>query len=218
MKQIKLLLLTAMISACATTHPGNMAKSVNNNKDLPLIVSAETVDGDLNGAFQLVDITFENGSDKWIKVNSAHVVLETPSDFSVVTGPDLQDWGKAMSFEINKQQHNKAVAENAILIGGTAAAVVGSKTNNPGLTTAGALVTLGVFGWAVADVVNSSYSKATQAGTFPENHLSHPFSVPGKLFMRRWVLLNKPSKSMLKKLVIEVETITGEKDTYEVAI
>lgn len=206
--------LTLLVMGCATTHPGAIGSSLKNNLNLPVKISAETIDGGINDAFQLISVTFENTSDRWVKISSARFALNGPTNISVVTGEDLQQWGQAMQFKLLKDQHNKEVAQTIILTGGT----IAMSSNDKGTRLAGALATLGVLGWAVTDVVTTSYNKATQAEQFPENHLSHPFSVPGKLFVRRWILINKPSNTMVEKIVVDVETISGEKDSYEIAI
>lgn len=213
---LKLILSTLVLSACATTHPGRMGVSRNNNTNLPILVSAETIEGDSDEPFQLIDVTVENNSDRWVKINSAQILLNSSSNISIVTGNDLKDWAKAMNFKIQKEQYNNEMAQTGILLGGAAAMAMGGKGS--GVATAGAIAVIGTSAWAVTDAIRFSLNKATQVGTFPDDHLSHPFSMPGKLFVRRWILINKPSKTMVKKLVLEFETISGEKDVYEVSL
>ena len=53
-----LMLSGALLSGCATTHPGTMANTLSG--DLPLKVSAECIDGGADSAFQLFSVTIEN--------------------------------------------------------------------------------------------------------------------------------------------------------------
>jgi hypothetical protein len=217
-RQMACLWIAAVLTSCASTHPGISATSISNNSNLPLKISAENVDEPSGTAFQLISFTFENLSDRWVRINSVKVLTDESSRMSVVTGNDLKDWGKAMSFKLKKDEHNDSMAQTSLLLAGAAAMSAGSGSDNSNLATAGAIAMIGSSAWVVGDVIKASLVAATQAETLPDNHVSHPFSVPGKLFIRRWVLLNKPSDSVVRKVAIDVETIGGERDTYEVAL
>lgn len=206
------------LSSCASTHPGQLAISQNTSQNLPLKISAENIEDPKGEAFQLIDLTFENLSDRWVKIHSIKVVTDDAMQISVVTGNDLKDWGKAMSFKLKKDEHNKSLAQTSLLLGGSVAMNAGNSSNSKALETAGAIAIIGTSAWVVGDVIQASLASATETDSLPENHISHPFSVPGKLFIRRWVLLNKPSDFVISKLVFAVETISGEKDSYEVSL
>lgn len=212
--QFLIMPLAFFVMGCATTHPGNVGKSIKASSPIPIKISAQSVDGSYDDTYQLIDVTIENMSERWVKINSAQVVISNPAELSVIKGEDLRHWSQAMRFKLEKDQHNAEIAQAVILTGG----VIAAHSNDSATSAAGSIATLGVLGWAVADAVNFSYRKATQAGAFPENHLYSPFSIPGRLFTRRWVVLNKPLNVEVQKLVIEVETISGEKDVYEFSI
>ena len=220
MNQIRALnfLATALclliLTACATTHPGNEGRSVAPNPSLPIKISAQTIGNPVGEAFQLVEITYENLSDNWFRLNHSQVVIDdvTANKLSVVVGKDLVDWAQAMHFRLQKDQYNEQMAQAALITAG-AIASSGKNSNNVGAT-----LLVGGTAWAVADTMQFSYSQATQTAKIPENHIGRPFSIPGKMFMRKWVLLNKPTQSAINKLVVELETVEGKKGLYEVAL
>lgn len=210
----------SFLISCASVHPGNKAKSLSPQAPLPIVVSADMVESGEEKAFQLLDITIENKSDTWFRVKSSKVVIENPveSRLSVVVGADLKEWGKAKTLKNKMDAHNTQMAMGGVALAGTAVALAGLKDGNADLVKAGSTAILASEVWAVSEVVSQSLRNAEGAEAVPENHLYHPFSVPGKMFVRKWVLLNKPSDQVLKKLVLEIESIDNEKGTYEVTL
>ena len=217
---IKYLLLVFVLFtvACATTHPGSEGKALPGEAALPMKVSAQTIDNAKGESFQLIEVTVENLADEWLRIHNARVVIDNPAEskLSIVLGQDLKDWAQAMELRLKKDEHNRELLKIGLGAAGGVAAVVGSQTNNPGVTLAGASLLLGTYAWAVTDVIRHGYASSTQANRVPENHLHQSFSVPGKMFLRRWVLINKPSATLINHLVIEFETVGGEKNTYEI--
>lgn len=218
LRKITLATTLLFLFSCASIHPGNEGHSVLNGKKLPIKVSAQTIDDPKGEAFQLMEITIENLSDDWLRISRAEVIISNPAEskLSVVLGKDLHSWAQAMEARLKKDEYNKQLLQAALLTGGSIA--MSSSKQNPGSTAAiaGAVSVLGTSVWAVSDVLSKSYDSATQGSKIPENHLYEPFSVPGKMFLRRWILFNKPSTDVIGKLVVEFETAEGEKDTYEI--
>lgn len=206
-----------LLSACATTHPGNTAHTLLSENNPQLKLSAYTVTDINNPAFQLIEVTFENLSESWINIEQANVVIHTPkeSGLSVVQGSELSYWAEAMEFQIKKDHHNRAALQTAMLGLGGAAMVSGNSSNSESLALAGAGITAGTTIWAVADTLTYSKRKAESTSMTPDSHLHNPFAVPAKLFLRRWVLLNKPASKKIDKLVLEI-TADGKKGLYEV--
>lgn len=215
--KFSLILPALFLAACATTHPGNYGQSLNSPAKLPLKISAENIDRNDNGSFQLIEITLENTEDAWLRLEKTEVVIKDPAEskVSVVLGQDLKDWAEAEKFKQKMDEHNKMLAQSGILAAGAVAAIAGDKDSN--LAKAGTLILIGTSAWVVNDVINASL-KDTQSLKIPENHLYRPANIPGHLFIRRWVLINKPSKKVVSKLVLAFKTIEGETDTYEISL
>lgn len=207
--------VTAFLFSCASTHPGEQGKSIAGKK-LPLAISAENIDNPNGEAFQLIEVTVENTSDDWLRISDAKAVISNPAEskLSVVMGKDLQSWAEAMEVRLKKDEYNRKLLQ----VGLMGAGAIASGGKNDTVSAIGAVTLIGTAAWAVSDVIKHSYNLATQSEKAPENHLYRPFSVPGKMFQRRWILFNKPSKTVIKNLVLEFETAEGEKGTYEINI
>ena len=216
---MKALYLTAIcfLFSCASTHPGHQGRSLN-GESLPFLISAQTIDGSAEESFQLIELTFENTSDRWMKISHSEVVIDNPAEskLSVVLGSDLKDWAQARELQAKKDEHNEQLVNAGIAAVSGIAFATGSKTNKTadGLTAAGlTLATLSAI-----DGIKKSVRSSEQADKVPENHLYQPFSVPGKMFLRRWILLNKPANTSLQNLVVELETVEGTKGKYEISL
>jgi len=219
MKRLLLAFAVLTLNACATTHPGKMGASLKNS-NIPLKISAQKVDQKENEAFQLVDVTIENMSDIWLKIHSVRMVINDPSisKVSVVMGRDLKDWALAMEARVRKESYNTNMAMVGLAAVGAAATAYGLYDDKPDVAIAGAATLVGAGAWAATNKSKSNLKKATTSDTLPNNHLYQTFSVPAKMFARRWVLLNKPSDQNIDKIIFDVETIEGDKDTYEIAL
>jgi len=210
-----LLVSASLLSACATTHPGELGSAIDKDS-IPLNISAQTVEGGTGESFQLIEITVENTSDEWLKVANAEVVIGNPSEshMSVVLGSDLKDWAEAMKTRQLKEQHNTGLAQTALIALGAIATLSSDRTTK----LVGATAAIGGTAWVAGSAVNQAYEQATQTNKAPETHLYHPFSVPGKMFVRRWILLNKPSAMRVVNLVIQMESVEGQKGRYEIKL
>ncbi len=216
-KWILIPVLMGLLSACATTHPGQEGVPTGKS-NLPIKLSAYSVDDEVGAAFQLVEVTFENTSDDWLRIQRCDVMVGNPAEshLSVVVGRDLHDWSQAVLLQRRQDDYNKNIAQLGLLTVGGVATVAGGGSNNPALATAGLATMAGATAWSAATAIQSSYDGAERVEQTPENHIYQPFAVPARMFMRRWVLMNKPPHTVLKKFVLEVETVEGVKEKYVV--
>lgn len=209
-----------LIASCASTHPGNYASKISGTTDIPLKISAQTIDPDPATPFQLIEITLENESNDWVRIAGASLSLGDPTitKLSAVLGSDLTNWAEAMAAKQQKEEHNREMLQAGLAIAGAAAVVAGDVNDKPNLAVAGAGVLVGTTLWAASDAIAASKRRANGVDKIPDNHLYTPTSVPGKLFIRRWVLLNKPANVMINKLVFSLRTIEGASAFYEVIL
>lgn len=216
LKVLSILLLPILLGACASLHPGAMGVPADTERLLPLRVSADTIDAKSDEPWQIFELTIENTSDQWVKINEARVVIHSPaqSKVSVVLGKDLKDWAEAMHFRQQKDAQNDKIMQIGLMAAGAVAALASGKSD--GLAAVGVTAMAAGAGWAGADSVRASYRAAEGVDKLPETHLYQPFSVPGGMYLRKWVLLNKPAKTMIRKLVLSFETVEGEKGIYEI--
>jgi hypothetical protein len=218
MKLIILFIFANLVISCATTHPGQIANQLTSH-NFPIKVSARTIENraidTFKESFQLIEVTFENTSEAWFKIHSNHILIDDPanSHLSVVLGNDLASWANAMKFQMKKDQYNEELALGT-LSAAASVAILSSNNRNSSAFALGSIALAGTSIWAVSDALVASYDSATQVEKIPENHLYKACSIPARMFVRRWVLLNKKSNTRINNLAFELETIEGEKETY----
>lgn len=221
MKNVILSCLVVMwVIGCASKHPGNYGESIDGKKNIPVIVSGKTVDSKPESPFQQIELTVENSSVDWVRITRAEVVIEDPgkTKISVVVGNDLVSWVEAKSYEQKMHAQNQSMAAAGLMAAGAAVAISGAKNGNSGATQTGAATMLGAAAMHDANVMAKAQQAAQTALKVPGHHLYSPFSVPGKMFLRKWLLMNKPVGVMINNLVIEFETVEGVKEKYAIKI
>lgn len=206
------------LSACATIHPGETGEAVGPENISGLVVSAESIENKPAQAFQLIEVTFENTKDDWIRIN--HIELYNPNSsenkVSAIVGADLKTWTEAMKYKMSMDSHNDDMVKSALLGTGYALAAGNGKDSNA--AAVGVAMMVGTVAWAVTDSIKFGLDQATQSEKVPENHLYRSFAVPGKMFMRRWLLVNRPSGQVIKNLVLLVETLEGQKEYVQIKL
>lgn len=209
-----------LLTSCASIHPGNFAKQAGESQNIPLVISGETIESELGSPYQLVQVTFENTSDTWVRIVESNISLDdlNGSKISVVVGNDLKFWAEAMEAQKKVDDQNKEILQASLALAGAGTMVGGSIKGNSKAVVAGSAVLAGSSVWSAADGITKSKKAANQAPAVPETHLYSPTTVPPKLFLRRWVLLNKPVTEEVHKLVFSIETEKSERATYVIAI
>lgn len=207
------------LTACASIHPGNESTSSSNSDPLGLKISARLVDEKKEDSFSLIEVTLENENDDWVKIASAEVPITNPAEskLSVVVGKDLFDWADAVAERDKLEKHNRAVLETVALAGGATALVFGGGNHGSNAAfIAGTAVYTGALGFYLTDIFKYSKNQVESAGTLPDHHLYTPFSIPGRLFTRKWVVLNRPVGKRIELLAISLKTVDGRSAHYTV--
>ncbi len=200
------------ISGCATVHPGNVGTAVTGKRNLPLKVSAEVAEEQGGESFAVIYLTFENLGDRWVRIDETEIEIgaSIADRVSVVVGKDLTDWACAVEERAKLRAQNEAVAS----------ALTHDSASKEGqvVHAVGGLAVAGALTYAVGDAISSVKSAAESPRKAPENHVCQPSAVPGRRFIRKWVLLNKPSNERITHLVFSIRTIEGEKEQYAVDV
>lgn len=211
------------ILGCASTHPGQVAQPLNSMGIEGLTISIQNLTDDpANAAFSLITVSLENSTGEWIRINKVEPLIdkELSKVVSLVKGRDLVDWASAMDASSRVERHNKVMAQMGIASVGALAALTGSYRNDQSTLLVGAAAITAAEAWALSDLINYSKDYANHPdfvnnpNNFPKDHISTPFSVPGKMFLRRWFLLNKPLNKKISVLPLEVTLENGTKATY----
>jgi hypothetical protein len=218
-----LLAASLAASGCATVHPGTEASAMQANPRIPLHVSAETSEEQAGKGYVLVNLTFENTGDRWVKIAESEVKIspQYASKVSVVVGKDLEDWSAAIKATSDLERQRRGILQGTLLAAGAVLALSTSSRSGTGMAAAndlGVATVIGTSAYAAFQGLNENKRKHETPQWIPDTHLYQPFSLPAKLFVRKWVLLNKPASEIVNKLVFEVKTVEGESETYEVTL
>lgn len=218
--KLRILALSLLAISCASKHPGNMGASLSDKKSIDITVSGKTSEGKYDSAFQLIEVTVENNTAEWVRIDRVEVVIEDPSKskISAVVGADLDSWVEAKNSQDALDNHNAEMAALGVAAAGTAVAVAGAKNKNANATKGGLIALYGTTGYMAGRDLSKAKSNVESAQKVPSTHLYHPFSVPGKMFMRKWILMNKPVGVVIDNLVLEFETVEGKKERYAIKI
>lgn len=213
------LLSAVILNACATIHNGEVGKTVAGETVEGLDLSATQVNDPKKEPFFLSTVTFENKSDKWIRITQIEPVIgkDLASKISVVLGDDLKDWAMARADREQMEAHNKQMAQLAIMGAGTVAAVAASGRNS-GIATGGLIAVSGTYGWVISDAISASRSKARNPNWVPDSHVQTPFAVPGKSFVRKWILFNVPLGVRLSEIPFKILTADGRQTIINVKV
>ncbi len=208
MKKIVLIILIPVIFSCASISNQYSAKLYNSKgkltdkerSTLGLEISAEEDNKMSSLYFGLIYMTFENRSDKWIRIRNVTLDFGSAANDSVriVSGKDIVAWKDAISKTITIEEYNRSLVLGTIAILGTSAAIAGSKGE---LKAAGAVAGIGALTALTVEDYNKYISKIENVKIFPENHLmAEDFSIPPGLFTKKWILLNSTNHKKTGKL------------------
>lgn len=222
---LRLILITLiwMLSlGCASVHPGKEVKSSSPIEGLKL--SAETQNKQEGEAHLIVTFTFENEGDDWLRIEGAEIVIDEGAAqyVGVIEGDDLRDWTMAMEARLQLDQQNKQVTQATLAALGGAAMAIGAAQSNSrdrqNLMLLGVGTYTAVGAWAISDAITSSRKSAENPNFTPDNYMTTSFSIPGKLFVRKWVLLRKPSNQKITVMPVKIITQDGREATYTVRL
>lgn len=217
-KHITLILITGFMISCATTHPGVVGRKTTANSDFDLKISAKVVQDYSDEAHQFIDFTFENNKTNWERIESIEFEYGNEEDlvYNVIVGDDLTTWAKAFTARKSQLDHNKFLTFTGLMVAG---AVLSGVSRDSGTQTAGDLTyAIGATGLA-SHAVKESHRNINTSKRVPKEHLLNGrFSVPAKMFVRKWVLVNVPGDRWATMAFLTVTTVDGRTEKYEVPI
>lgn len=197
-RRVPILVLSAAVSsACASVPNAYYAKPMDLHGKLAdeprtasgLVISGEEIGSLSSPYFGVIHLTFENTTGEWIHVRSITLGFGgglKDASVSVTAGEELASWSRAIDQRNAIRRTNTATALEILAFAGTAAAV--ARGRKPA-GVAGAAVAAGSVAALVAESTAARISAAESP--YPEEHLLNlPFSVPPRLFTKRWITLN----------------------------
>lgn len=221
MKKTAIIALCAVfMSACASTHPGTKGTHVRGARSVPLIVSAEKQDAWSTDHYTFVTFTVENDSDDMLRVKNSEMDLGSGARRagSVIVGQDLVEWAKAHEAEMERSQHNKKVAQNALLVGGLGVGILGAATHAPSLAILGLGAAAGGAGWSIVSGMRAGIRNAKNPKKVPREHVYAPFTVPAGMIVRKWAVIQHPRSREIKRVNLSLKLVQGVEETYAIAL
>lgn len=158
-----------------------------------LVVTGEELKPYASELFGLVEVTFENASTEWIRIQRLRLNFGSTVDQDVFLpeGEDIDAWYSATSRRNDIRDTNEATALGALLFASTVVAVAGGASGSSEAAVAGTATALGTATVAGLDAQAERIDRAEHGSPRPGGHLlTVPFSVPPGLFTKKWVLLN----------------------------
>lgn len=189
-------------AACASTHSGAFALPVDASGRLVpssthrsgLVISSRQITELSSRNFGVVEVTFENPSNHWVRIKSTALDFGTQARNSVVQipgGEDLARWQEGTQRRNDIREANTAAGLEILLAAATVASFAGG--HSPA-GAAGGLVAAGTAGVIMGREIKDRAENAQSVGLYPTSHLMQvPFSVPPGLAIKRWVVLNAPA-------------------------
>jgi hypothetical protein len=193
------------VTACASVQSRNIARPVDalghftgaKTTASGLVVSGEELSAYSSRHFGLIEVTFENWTNEWVRVNRLALDFggaEANAGVFLPVGADLEAWHHATVQRNDIRGTNAATALGALLALGMLVAVAADAAGERELAAAGSVVTLGAATTAVIGGHGARVERAEGARLLPETHLlAMPFAIPPGLFAKKWVLLNTRS-------------------------
>jgi hypothetical protein len=159
-----------------------------------LVISGEELTSYGSEYFGMLQLTFENPTDDWVRVEK--LTLDFGDDarnlgVSFPQGPEINSWLSATLQRNLIRDTNEALALGALLAIGTTVASIGATSGQSAVAAAGGAVVLGTAAGLTADAVLEQVHVAEDVRPYPDSHLlALPLAIPPGLFSKRWVLVN----------------------------
>jgi len=221
MKALKFLipfaLFVTLLSGCSTVHNGNVAQPVDKNgavvpekkeaksggvfnylldgsdsESKNLVISGRENKDLSTRHLGLIEFTFENNTEKWIRIKDLKVYFDSTHDTNqkvkLTSGKDLSAWYKATKRKLLEESSKKQMA--SIVIETLGEGFVEDKDENV-LRNQGADALPGLNESLSLNAINKRFGSLEKSKLFPEDHLySNDITIPPGFFVQKWILLN----------------------------
>lgn len=180
------------LTACVSTHPGNIAKTTSPTS---LVVSTQKNKSISDKYYSFFEYTFENKSDDWASVHVTRLGFENETT-EILVNDRLNAWIEGAELKLKKSQYNTAVILGSIAaIGG----VVGATSSNGNLQVAGMGALAGASVVDAAQSISRTRNNAAsgikgvnQTVNVPSTYILAPFKVAPGSYIKRWVVIKNP--------------------------
>ena len=220
-----LVLCLVLFFGCASVHRGQYAVQIDSKgeqlsrrkkgkTELDLVISGIENTTLASQYFGVIDFTFENLSQEWIKIKSIKADFgdeKINKNVKFTSGKDIPIWHEAIKIRNTIDDFNTRT-----ILGGLAGfgAGLAAYSNNKDLQKIGAMTAVGAVTSLSAYEFNKQLDKIEKTKIFPKNHLfTKDFIIPPGLFVKKWLLVNSKNHkeiSYIHNIFIEYQTEEGK--------
>ena len=198
---VRMSFLVILASGCASVHTGQDAQQVLAGETPKpgvtkggLRISGEEDTAHSSLYFGLINLTFENKSDKWINISNLRIsFLKKTADAKaeVLVGNRLANWAEATQRLDLIRRHNRQVALGTLGVVGVVGAGVGASKGANLAEGAGEAAAIGsLTSLAITDLADH-VRDLENPDLVPANHLlAGDFEVPPGLFVKRFIVID----------------------------
>lgn len=217
-----LLVLSLILSGCASVNKRNQAETINQTDSKQKLSLSYEINKDLSSEhFGLIELNFQNPSNKWVAIKDVELIIQDKSladSVRLTSGLEFDNWRKAMRKQITISNHNTSMLVSGLLL----ASAVATSDSNETVSTAG-LVGLGAtLGSQTVREISAGIDRVEANALFPQTHLLNtPEKVPPTLFLDKWLLVDTSDVAqnrVLRKLEVKVTYADSTEDLYVINV
>ena len=227
MKKFIIIITLVFFNACASVHYNQFAEELSldkseNPKNKDLKISTALINKLCSEYFGMVNLTFENKTDKWIRIKGVKVYFKDElieQNVKITSGADILHWKKPMMSKLEIDDFNRKLLMGSLAVLG---AGISSFSSDKYMEMAGGAVLLGSLTSLSVNEYNKHIDTLENSRIFPENHLLYEdFVIPPGLFTKKWLLLNTQSHEeipYIKNVFLEIEEDNGTIRNYKIKL
>jgi len=171
--EIAFFALATLTSSCASTHPGQMGKTIAGDDHGEMQVSGKKEEDYSDDYYSFITFTIENKSDEILRIKSAEIEFDAQAapTANILVGDDLLSWAKAEQEQLDKAKENKRIGQLALILGGAILGGIGHANHSDVTSAIGAGALLGGAAWAVSDSIDTGKANAQNPQRVPSEHI-----------------------------------------------
>jgi hypothetical protein len=205
------------LSGCATVAEGTLAKPIDlggHYLATPATASGLVVHGReltvlSSPDFGVLEFTFENPTDRWVRIDQVHVDFGGPAanqGVTAVEGDDIAAWQIATEQRNAVRASNTQTALDVLALG----AAIGTARRHHSPARAAAV------GVAVGATMAGLAGAPSGQDLYPADHLyAVPIAIPPGLFAKRWIVFNTDAaanRTCLGRATLDYDTSGHERE------
>ena len=189
---IRILFFLSILTSCASYQTGNFAYRESGKHPAAFPITAEVDKALASDNFIVINFTFGNLSNSWKRVKKVRLKFKDKKEnenIKITVGNDLTAWREGINHKVAIDKYNRDVLLGSLAMAGAAIASTSNKSSN---IKAGLILTSASISVGATNELIDKIDGLHRGAIVPQTHLYNPFSVPPKLYIKRWVVLEVP--------------------------